>query len=228
VFLRDKETKQIISAVDKFPGTKDFPYPLDRGALQVDGHALEFNTEPVSSENEFVEVVSHVFGQVKQFVEATHPHLEITLQPVARFDASYFANLPEYSKMLGCNPDYSAQTGKELSAPDITNVPIRTGSGHIHIGWTNDEDPFDEANFKKRFILANRITPYLLKAAKAWETPESDARRIYYGREGAFRPKPYGVELRALDNLWLESPERMLSVFRAAKNGFEQEYHYAS
>lgn len=229
VFLRHKFTKQFVSVGegDRFPGTKDEPFKLDRGAMQVDGHALEFNTDPVSTEDDFVEVVNHVFNQVKGYVEAVDPNLEIVLEPVAHFNPEYFEYLPITSKVLGCTPDFSAVTGKKLDAPDISEKPIRTSSGHIHIGWTKDEDAFDETEFKKRFVLANRITPYLLKVAEGWETPASKERRNYYGREGAFRPKSYGVELRALDCLWLADESRMRSVFRAAVEGFEKEAKYA-
>jgi len=224
VFLRDKRTGLFVSAHGMFPGTKDQPYPLDRGALQVDGHALEFNTMPVTTEDDFVEVVNHVFGQVKGFVEATDPNLEIALEPIAQFDAEYFAALPEESKELGCTPDFSAITGDVLESPAIGNDPIRTGSGHIHVGWTSYEEAFDTKVFANRLDVARRLTPYLLEVAKSWETPESSLRRQYYGRDGAFRPKHYGVELRALDNLWLRSEESIRAVFRTTVEAFEREY----
>lgn len=228
VFLRHKVTKRFVSAAEgRFPGSKDEPFPLDRGAMQVDGHALEFNTEPVDNEDEFVEVVNHVFNQVKGYVQETDPNLEIVLEPIAEFDPEYFEYLPETSKVLGCTPDFSAITGKQLDAPNISHVPLRTSSGHIHIGWTKDEDAFDATEFKKRFVLANRITPYLLEASKGWETSASATRRQYYGKDGAFRPKSYGVELRALDCLWLASEDRMRKVFRAAVEGFQKESVYA-
>jgi hypothetical protein len=227
VFLRSKSTGRMISAHGQFPGTKDEPFPLDRGALQVDGHALEFNTDPVGSENEFLHVVNHVFNQVKGFVHETNSDWEVVLEPVARFDSEYFDTLPDESKVLGCTPDFSAVTGKQLDAPDISKQPLRTGSGHIHIGWTQFDDAFDEAEFRKRLVLANRITPYLLKTAEKWENADSTIRRQYYGREGAFRPKHYGVELRALDNLWLKDDASILEVFRTTKAAFEKECHHA-
>lgn len=227
VFLKHKYTGQFVSAHGMFPGSKHEPFKLDRGAMQVDGHALEFNTDPVDNEDDFVEVVNHVFNQVKGYVQEVDQNLEIVLEPVARFEPWYFDTLPGESKILGCTPDFSALTGKELGAPEISDVPLRTSSGHIHIGWTKDEDAFDEEEFKKRFVLANRITPYLLKVAEKWENADSTERRKYYGRDGAFRPKPYGVELRALDCLWLKSDDTIRDVFRAAKEGFEKEFAYA-
>lgn len=228
VFLRNKVTGRFMSAHGCFPGTKEEPFKLDRGAMQVDGHALEFNTDPVDNEDDFVYVVNHVFNQVKGAVAEFDPELEIVLEPVAHFDQEYFDFLPMESKILGCTPDFSAITGNTLEPPDISEIPLRTSSGHIHIGWTKDEDAFAEDEFRKRLILANRITPYLLKVAEGWETDASKERRKYYGRDGAFRPKSYGVELRALDCLWLKSDDTIRQVFRAAKEGFEKEFRYAA
>lgn len=224
VFLRDKATGEFRSAAGFFPGTKDRPCPLDRGFIQVDGHALEFNTEPVDNEDEFVEVVTHVFNQVKGIVEMETPSWEIALEPVAHFDQHYFDSLPAKSKELGCSPDFSAETGKVLSSPAIQDVPIRTSSGHIHIGFTKYQDAFTPELFKQRLDIARRVTPYLLEVAKEWEDERSVQRREFYGREMAFRPKHYGVELRALDCLWLENEERIRKVFRTTMEALQKEF----
>jgi hypothetical protein len=39
-------------------------------------------------------------------------------------------------------------------------------------------------------------------------------RRTMYGAQGAFRPKPYGVEYRVLSNAWLQSEELVAWVYR--------------
>lgn len=225
VFLRSKSTGEFVSAHGMFPGTKDQPFPLGNyGFMQVDGHALEFNTIPAESEDDFVEKVTLAFGALKEKVAEVDPDLEIVLSPIAHFDQVYFDSLPADSKVLGCTPDFSSEDGHQLDAPEIGNVPIRTSSGHIHIGWTKFDEEFDEVEFQKRLTVANTLTPALLKVSKRWETPESEERRKYYGKEGAFRPKHYGVELRALDCLWLESEDRMREVYRAAHDGFMEAF----
>ena len=225
VFLFSKRTKKFVSAHGMFPGTKHEPYPLgNRGFMQVDGHALEFNTAPASTEEEFVEAVSDVFQMIKDAVHEVSDDLEIALEPVANFTKGYFKALPRESKVLGCDPDFSGLTGNVLSPPDISDLPIRTSSGHIHIGWTVGDDPFDDVQFAQRLSVAQRVTPDLLDVAKDWETSSSVARRQYYGRELAFRPKHYGVELRALDCLWLKNKESIAKVFNTTVQSFSNNF----
>lgn len=225
VFLKDTKTGHFVSAHGQFPGTKDNPVPLgNRGFMQVDGHALEFNIHPCATENEFVENIQDCLALLKREVRLVDPDLEIVFDPVAEFDETYFESLSMDSKILGCNPDFSAVTGDVLDAPDISNVPIRTSSGHIHIGWTQFEDAWDDNQFALRLEIANKITPHLLSVSKEWETDASNERRRYYGGNGAFRPKDYGVELRCLDGLWLTSEDRMRKVYRAAYDNFCSEF----
>lgn len=223
-FLRRKDTGEFVSAHGMFPGTKEMPYPLEKGAVQVDGHALEFNIAPAASEDEFVENIKTVFAQVKDMINEVDPNLEVALDPVATFTKEYWESLPMDSKILGCEPDFNADDGEVLDSPDIIEVPLRTGSGHIHVGWTEFDDPFQEDEFKKRLAVANKLTPALLEVAKKWEDEKSIERRKYYGRNGAFRPKHYGVELRALDNYWLKDEEAMRDVYRTTVSAFEKEF----
>jgi hypothetical protein len=48
-FLRDKATGKFVSAHGLIPGTKRQPMKVDKGAVQVDGMALEFNIDPVTN-----------------------------------------------------------------------------------------------------------------------------------------------------------------------------------
>ena len=51
-FVRDS-TNTIISAYGMIPGTKQEPRSIGNGAVQVDGVALEFNTKPAATPEEF-------------------------------------------------------------------------------------------------------------------------------------------------------------------------------
>jgi len=219
VFLYDTNTRKYVSAYGLFPGTKESPFKVPNGAIQVDGNALEFNIDPAATEQEFVDNINSVMATLSHMVKCVCETFEVRFEPVATFDEMDFKHLPIEAKVLGCDPDFNPSSGNTLYSPDIVHIPIRTGSGHIHIGWTYG-DPFDEKNFLKRMEVAAKVTPHLLERAKEWENESSVERRKYYGHSGACRPKPYGVELRALDNLWLKSEDTIRTVYRTTMNAF--------
>jgi len=219
VFIFDTSTNKYISAHGLFPGTKKFPFPIPHGAVQVDGNALEFNIDPASTEDEFVNNIASVMSVLGRMVKDVNPNFVIRLEPIAEFDPEDFDKLPMEAKILGCDPDFNPSNGHPIRGPNITNVPIRTGSGHIHIGYCHG-NPFDKQGFMERMMVAEKITPHLLEKAKGWETESSNERRKYYGAKNACRPKPYGVELRALDNLWLKSEETIREVYRTTVEAF--------
>ena len=225
VFLKSKTTGKFVSAYGKFPGTKADPFRIPGGAIQVDGNALEFNIDPAETEDEFVNNVYNVFNQVKTMVAEFDPDLEVSLSPIAIFDAQEFAALPEEAKLLGCEPDFEAVTefGEPIESPEIMFDPIRTSSFHIHLGFEDrDVDEFDDEEFVKRLRVAQVVSPKIMEVAKQWETPESEERRKFYGHIFAFRPKPYGVELRCLDGLCLEDEGRLRQLYQTVTQAFSE------
>ena len=49
-----KENNKFVNAHGLIEGTKDFPQLVNKGAVQVDGMALEFNINPAKNSKEFV------------------------------------------------------------------------------------------------------------------------------------------------------------------------------
>jgi hypothetical protein len=88
---------------------------------------------------------------------------------------------------------------------------MRTASGHIHIGWTKDEDPNDPVHFADCCALVKQLDYFLGLHSILWD--RDNRRRSMYGKAGAFRPKPYGVEYRVMSNVWLTNEELMRWVF---------------
>lgn len=211
VFLHDGA--QFISAHGLFPGTKKEPHKVDKGAVQVDGMALEFNIEPANSEEEFNNNIVTVLKQMTEMVHKVDRDLKLRFIPIARFDPLYFSILPVESKILGCDPDYSAETGMQKAPPgDLEHRPFRTTAGHVHLGWTDGADPFDPAHFEdcrhiaKSFKNATYFKP---------TTPEEFERIRYYGGESSFRPKTYGVELRSPSSRWVEKEDDRRMMYRS-------------
>lgn len=205
VFVTDKNN-QFVSAFNMVPGDKANPYPVPFGAVQVDGMALEFNIEPASTRQEFIHNVTNVYDTLKQMV----PEYNLHHVPVADFDPSYFETCDPSSKVLGCDPDYNAWTGVANNPPQGER-PFRTASGHVHIGWTTDADPFSEEHFADCRTVVQQLDYALGIPSQLYDTDKR--RRSMYGDFGAFRPKSYGVEYRVLSNAWLASEELMGWVY---------------
>lgn len=190
-----------VSAHDLIPGTKDIPYAVEGGAIQVDGVSAEFNINAASTSKEFANNIHTVRKALHHFVRESlgHDEFEIVASPTARFDLDYFNALPDDAKALGCQPDFNAYTGVE-NDPPATSEPFRTGSGHIHVGWGNGFDVFDEKHFRE----CRNIVQQLDCVFYPWSLMEDTdrTRRKLYGQMGSFRPKPYGVEYRPLSNFW--------------------------
>jgi hypothetical protein len=201
------------SAFNLIPGTKKNPHKVRRGAVQVDGMALEFNIDPAASEDEFVLNVTDVYHQLALMV----PEYQITCVPVAYFGEEYLKTQPQEALELGCEPDYNAWTGQPNTRPDATR-PIRTASGHIHIGWTNGEN--DAAHFDRAHQAARQMDYFLGLPSLFWD--DDQERRSMYGKAGCDRVKHYGVEYRTLSNAWLNSVDTMRRVFRNAQEGMSR------
>lgn len=207
IFVRDAEGN-LVSAYGMIEGTKDEPKKVKKGAVQVDGMALEFNIDPVKRPADFVDRVFLVMEQLEEMLPAGHT---FAIQPTAEFGKEYLEAQPLIARDLGCNPDYNAYTGLANEKPNV-EMPFRTASGHIHIGWTKDMDPFDPGHFEACRMITKQLDVILGVSSLLWDTDTK--RRELYGKLGAFRPKPYGCEYRVLSNMWLTDRNLMWFVAR--------------
>jgi hypothetical protein len=187
-----------VSAHNMVPGTKENPHPVDNGAVQVDGMALEFNIHPAGSRQEFV----HNMGSVMKQLKAMCPGYRLVADPVAEFGKAYMDEQPEEAKELGCDPDYNAwRMGRENPRPD-GDADFRTGAGHIHIGlWS--PDIVVKNHYHIAIELVKQLDFYLGLPSLVYD--KDTRRRELYGAAGAYRIKPYGVEYRVLSNKWVSS-----------------------
>ncbi len=215
VFIYDEKHSLFISAHDIIPGSKDEPFKVDCGAVQPDGLAAEFNIDAVDNAEDWEKNISTVLGILTDMVKKEDPNYVLRFQSVADFDPEYFKSLPAKVKVLGCDPDFNALTGgvNPNPADTLLDQPIRTAAGHVHIGWTDGQEligaHIEDCKFIARYFLYND-----------WFVPKTthDHRRLhYYGGHGSFRPKSYGVELRAASNWWVETADRRRGMFNAAK-----------
>lgn len=222
IFIRNKKTGKPVSVHNMIPGTKEKPYKVNGGAIQVDGVAAEINIDPVDNTDEWVENHNKVLKELQYYLGDT---FEMVFNPVEWFDLEYWDTLPEETKVLGCTPDMCAWTQDFNPPPNAKKIGndkamMRSASGHIHIGWTKDADIEDIAHRERCFGLVKQLDVSLGLRTRTWD---SDTNRMsLYGAAGACRLKPYGVEYRVPSNVWLRSEMLMKRAFLHARSATMQ------
>lgn len=200
-----------VSAAGLLPGTKAEPFKVEFGAVQVDGMAAEFNIDPVSNFKDFNRNISTVMAQLEKMLPAGHT---LSVVPFMRFSEEAFAAAPDEAKELGCSPDFNAWTGAVNPPPADPDDPLmRCAAGHIHLSWT----PPDAVNLAdpQHIMNCRDIVKQLDWYLGGWSVrmDKDPTRRNLYGRAGACRFKPYGVEYRVLSNFWITTRDRRLAVW---------------
>lgn len=209
-----KKNGVFASAWGLINGDKKNPFKVKRGAVQVDGMALEFNIDPAATEEEFCINVQEVYSQLCRMV----PDYEVVATPVAHFTEAYMKTQPPEALELGCDPDFNGWTGMVNVKPNGSR-PMRTASGHIHIGWADGLDIHDQGHISNCHSAARQMDFFLGLPSLFYDADVE--RREMYGKAGCDRIKPYGVEYRTLSNKWLTSAALQKWVFRNAVKGMQ-------
>jgi hypothetical protein len=172
------------------PGTKEAPHLVEGGAVQVDGMALEFNIDPVTTYDQFQYKLDKVYETLMKMVDG----YEVNTSPVITLPE----DIPEDQKIMGCSPDLNVYT-EESNPPPPADTNIRAAGGHIHIGGFLSTDA--HTNYKNCLQLGKLMDKYVGVYSLLWD--KDDSRRAIYGKAGSIRLKPYGMEYRVLSNQWL-------------------------
>ena len=207
LFLKDNTTGKIVGAYNILPGTKQEPYKVKRGAIQVDGMAAEFNIDPAETPEEFDLNIQTVLDQLKAMLPS---NIKIDYRSSYTFDKKYLKSFPEEYRELGCDPDLCAYSLRENPSPSPL-ITKRVVGGHIHIGWTEGEDTTNVEHVTVCAELCKQLDLYL--ALPSISLDPDRRRRSMYGGAGSFRVKPYGVEYRALSNYWIHDSELRKRIF---------------
>lgn len=207
---------KLVSAYGMLAGTKHAPQKVEKGAVQIDGMALEFNIDPAASEQEFITNIDTVMRIMREMAGC-----EYAIQPVADFGEDYMRQQPKEALELGCDPDFNAWTCKVNDRPN-GDRPFRTAAGHIHIGFCNDGEPDNTAYLAFVAKLVQQMDFFLGLPSLVLDTHKDSARRReLYGKAGAFRPKKYGFEYRTLSNFWLATDALKSWAYKNAIMAYE-------
>lgn len=205
-FLRDEQGLPV-PCIGLVGGTKDHPLPLIPGKtgymIQEDNVALEWGIPPAGSRQEFLYYCMRAREEIEEKLRSRG--LKPAIVPSMRFDAKQLDH-PQ-AKTVGCEPDYCVWERAMNEKPDLTgeNETLRSAGGHVHISFKiGDEIP----EFPKHLPQMETVVmgcdmwlgiPFVL-------LDQDKERRKLYGKAGAFRPKPYGVEYRVLSSHWSSNP----------------------
>src|SRR5690606_11550421 len=155
--------------------------------------------------------IRSVQHQMQAMIWEKNPDLHLVAEPVAMFEEKYFRSLPMEALLLGCEPDFNAWT-ETKNCPPSTRKPMRTGAGHIHIGWTEGESRHNKNHLALCMEVVKQLDATLYPLSMEWDSDET--RRELYGRQGSFRPKHYGVEYRHLSNAFLRDDDVIRLVYQ--------------
>ncbi len=209
IFVYDKTAHQAVSAFNMIPGDKKNPFKVEKGAVQVDGMALEFNINPASTGDEFVGNIDTVMQKLREMVPKNYEFLTV---PTCDFLSDYLKTLPPEALEIGCDPDFNAWTGRENPRPD-GRAGFRSAAGHIHVGWTQGKDVNDPDHIADCQIMVKALD--VLVGLQTLKFDSDTRRRMLYGKLGAMRIKPYGVEWRTPANAWVRERHYMHWMFNA-------------
>lgn len=216
VFLRSIKTNRPHPAIGMLGGTKLMPLPIESlGAgffIQEDNVMPEFNIPACDNAQEFSDNIGKVHSWLTDKMSARGYRLDIV--PSMFFTMGQLKH-PQ-AQEVGCEPDYCVWTRMPNESPKMNPVmeKLRTASAHIHVSFlVNDELPAD-IMAREAVVKAMDITIGLPSLV----LDEDKTRRQLYGKAGAFRPKPYGIEHRVASNFWIRTPELRRWAFRGVQD----------
>lgn len=193
----------IVSMIGKVGGSKEFPLPVNKGAVQEDNILAEFNIIPANTAADFIGNIRTVIGELSKKM---HPYSPKFISH-ATFNPEFFKLAGPKAMEFGCDPDYNAWTLEQNESPNASSN-LRTAAGHVHVGFNRKEE-IDSYKLAALMDLYIGVPTVLLDKDGA-------ERREMYGKAGACRPKPYGVEYRVPSNFWLTDDAYIEWIFNSS------------
>jgi hypothetical protein len=152
--------------------------------LQEDNVSLEYGIPPAASADEFVAYIQQVMEASKGWIG----NLSFSKLSCTIFEADQMKH--PMAHVFGCEPDFNAWTGEINAKPAPPHQYMRSAGGHIHV--ETKRNPAEVARYMD-----------LYHAVPSVMMDNGIERKQMYGKKGAFRPKPYGMEYRVLSNFWI-------------------------
>jgi len=189
VALRDGEPASVINLIG---GTKNNPLLVTGGNLQEDNVLAEGATDPAGDKETWLQTIAMIKDHLASKLETLG--MTPDYSPVAMYREHDISH--PMAQQFGCDPDYNAWTGRKNEPPCASHAGrMRTAGGHVSIGYDHQRD-----GNRLRHIV--KCLDMYLAIPMLFVDPDRQRRELY-GKAGSFRPKPFGVEYRALSNVWV-------------------------
>jgi hypothetical protein len=203
VFLKNKETQEIVSAEGIIKGTKYFPFNFSEEnpffATSLDNIMAEFCIPPAKTSEEFLKYINTSVGYIQNSIPK---ELNIFAYPAVKVDDKLLQT--ENAMLFGCDPDFNAWLYGVMNDSPSAKTNIRSCGGHIHVGYDKPDMEVGMELIKAMDIFLG--LPSIL------QEPDNERKQLY-GKAGAFRFKQYGVEYRTISNYYLASERLIKWVF---------------
>lgn len=199
-FVINVKTGEIISAIGLIPGDKDEPFPIspDGHAIQTDNVMVEFCVPPANNAEQLNKDIRICIEHINNMLPE---NTEVTIIASSIMAKKYLKH-PQ-AKKFGCDPDYNIYNLAPNIAPNA-KTDLRSAGGHIHVGYENP-------NFEHNMKIVMAMDLFL--GIPSIILDEDKRRKEMYGKSGAYREKPYGIEYRVLSNFWIKDEETVKWAF---------------
>jgi hypothetical protein len=171
--------------------------------VSEDNVAVEFGIPPAASAEEFKLSIKRV---MRRFLK---DHKNLRFSSLSAYSWPDEALVHPQAQTFGCDPDFNAWTGAQNPKPQADDKNLRSAGGHVHVETTLD--PY----------LVGRAMDVRLGVPSVLMDTDGAHRRGLYGKHGAMRVKPYGLEYRALSNWWCFSDSTIQWVWNATAAALE-------
>jgi len=220
LFVFDKVQQKFRSSVGMIGAGKWNPKEMEKGFFaQEDNVLVEFNIPPAKTKGDFVFNIESGRWQIKRLLG---DRFELRAQASA-FIPMEELETPEAWE-FGCDPDMNAwDRGKVNQKPETPQDGLRSAGGHIHFGFSPNENLLREMEMSIQHLnveLIKLCDLYLGVPSILMDTDKE--RRKLYGKAGAFRHKPYGVEYRVLSSFWLDSKKHIAWAWNQSMRALER------
>lgn len=219
----DNTKKRIVNAIPVIGHDKYDPLDLGDGFKLYSDNVLAELSLPIATNKRGV--MANIMTALNRAQKSLGPRYNLVARAAVIYDPEELGPKPAKDEVvippawsIGCTPNFNGYTGKaNENAPFEDNM--RTGSFHIHIGNPDYKEGTDDRllTVESKHIAVRLMDTFVGCAAVIVSgDPSAKERRKLYGRAGEFRPTPYGIEYRVLENFFLRSPDLTELIFDLA------------